>query len=484
MMAQVLLQAGIVALGLFYSAQAQIKILAPTGLKTLYTDSRGRVEGSTATFGAPYYGQRVLGRLVWGEPKNSSHCTEKDYDIPLDVDDHDTQSQFSNKKLINIVMVRRGLCSFVRKVYVAQEHKGAHAVIIVDKEGSLLTTEDIQNIIMADDGYGELVHIPSILISSYDGSKLIEWAKKDKPVVVELQWEVPTDHIVVVDLWMSSASLEDQKFLKEFSVKRMKFKHHLKFVPHYAVFGMTSGHDFSELCTDANGEFCAEDPDSSGPITGRDVLEEDVRQLCIHELTSVKRRPHDFADFQNRVAYAEKFWEYVSKFGEQCPLDGPSADGRFGLQCSKKVMRLPKVDIQPEDVLDCVKQTTTTKLKFEKENTAWSPRAMRINGWRYMGMLDAELVTRAICAGYVTPPDVCKELVTPRDPLVPFHTNPSSQGMTKKSFFVALTIVGLLTLGAMFIYKQYLTKNIHKQLREEVMIEVQAQMDTYKLMPN
>ena len=41
------------------------------------------------------------------------------------------------------------------EVRVAQEKKGAHAVIIVDQESSSYTSETIQNLIVADDGYGE-----------------------------------------------------------------------------------------------------------------------------------------------------------------------------------------------------------------------------------------------------------------------------------------------------------------------------------------
>ena len=33
-------------------------------------------------------------------------------------------------------------------------------------------------------------------------------------VVVELAWDLPTDHVVTMDMWMSSASIESNKFLK------------------------------------------------------------------------------------------------------------------------------------------------------------------------------------------------------------------------------------------------------------------------------
>jgi len=34
-------------------------------------------------------------------------------------------------------------------------------------------------------------------------------------VVVELAWDLPTDQVVTMDMWMSSASIESNKFLKE-----------------------------------------------------------------------------------------------------------------------------------------------------------------------------------------------------------------------------------------------------------------------------
>jgi hypothetical protein len=34
----------------------------------------------------------------------------------------------------------------------------------------------------------------------------------------------------------------------------------------------------------SGGRYCAPDPDSSGPLIGRDVVMEDLRQICIFEI--------------------------------------------------------------------------------------------------------------------------------------------------------------------------------------------------------
>merc|ERR1719436_1275871 len=100
-------------------------------------------------------------------------------------------------------------------------------------------------------------------------------------------------------------------------------------------------------------------------------------------------------------------------------------------------MKLMKdVGVDVPKIHDCVLGTMQEKLQHERENTAWSPRALRINGWRYSGILDADLVTRAICSGFIKQPDECAQLLTPRDPLQDFIRNqpPPSNGMSIGGF--------------------------------------------------
>jgi len=210
-------------------ANAQIRVLSPrklvNSLGSSYKNQKdkkkqGKIQGSTSTFGAPFYGDRVLGRLVYDVPKAHNHCTAEDYDVPPP---QTTQKGGTHEqaRLINIIVVRRGECTFVTKVRIASA-KGAHAVIIVDKDDSTLTSQQIQNIIVADDGYGSTISIPSILVSKYQGNLLIDSIKDSQEVVVELAWDIPTDHVVSVDLWMSSASRDSQKFIEAFAPMRKR----------------------------------------------------------------------------------------------------------------------------------------------------------------------------------------------------------------------------------------------------------------------
>jgi len=464
-------------LSLVLRTRAQIRVMAPEPLVQQFAATRGRIDGSTATFGAPFYGERILGRLVWGESlRNHQHCEADDYRVP-DPDEED--KTYKKVRLINIVMVRRGNCSFFKKVSVARK-KGAHAVIIVDSEDSGLTTRDIRRMVISDDGNGGAIDIPSMLISKEEGKMLIEAAKTSQ-VIVELAWDVPTNEIVVMDLWMSSGSTETLRFLQEFAPKRRALNEKVKFVPHYHVFGLSQP-DNSDLCMDQTAQYCAEDPDGVGYVTGKMVLEEDVRQLCIHQLTKVKRTdldgtpPGPGPPPGSVVEYAEKFWNYVESMLQSCPVEAQQ-EPRFGRACSEALMS--KLGIDVTLVNTCMAETQGQKLKSEREFVAWSPRALRINGWRYRGTLDADLVTRAICAGFVKQPPACVSLV---EPVNRFREERPARrgGVSFSTFIIALVAVSLVILGALAVYKRSLTRHIHSALREEVMLEVQAQMDSYK----
>lgn len=474
--------------------EGQIRVMAPNWLKKKVGE-RGAIDGSTATFGAPFYGDDVVGKLVYGESKGNEYCTEEDYDIP----NPETEERGDSKqsvKMINIVLIRRGKCSFTTKVKVAYK-KGAHAVIFVDREDSDLTSESLKHIIVGDDGYGDNIHIPSILISKAQGGELIEAAKKTE-VIIQLSWNVPANHIVGMDLWMSSGSTASQQFLKKFASRRKALNEVMSFTPHYAVFSMPSSDPsvYQDLCSDTTGQYCAEDPDSSGEVTGKQVLEENVRQLCIHELTGVAQaarqeaadKAYESADKKGNirskqagVLFAEPYWNYVEKLPDSCPLAGASEDQKFGYTCSKKLMGEVGIDANKVDV--CVTDTTLQKLEEQRNHQAWSPKALRINGWRYTGMLDADLVTRAVCAGFHKKPAECDDLVKARDPFAKYQGS-VEEGVSFNTFLLGLAGIAAFSCCTLLCYKKSLKDQVQASVREEVMLEVQNAMAQYNRMHN
>jgi hypothetical protein len=464
-------------------AHAQLRIMAPSDLKHQFGNG-GKIEGTTATFGAPFYGERILGRLVYGEPKSEApHCSAEDYDVPTPEEVPVEHHHYKQVRLIHIILVRRGACSFVTKAKVAAA-KGAHAVVIVDRKDSDKTSDQIRQIIMSDDGYGSNVQIPSILISKQEGQLLIDKVKErnGEQVIVELAWDVPTDNVVQLDMWMSSGSTLSQTFLKEFAPNRMKLNEMVKFIPHFWIYQTPEGqNDYNDMCTRVDGEYCAEVPVGYS-ITGKEIINEDVRQLCIHKKYTVKRTKDMNQAGSVPVEYAREFWEYVEKYGDRCPLDGPTEETKFGKKCSENVMRDTRIDI--ELIEKCVDNEKMDLLKEQRTNHAWSSRALRVNGWRYSGTVDADLVTRAICSGFVRQPAACLELAEPKgvERIVEVQRGPP--GVSFGTVALWLIGVSMAVAIALFLYKRSMTKSIHSTLREEVMLEVQAQMDSYRQMDN
>jgi len=480
-------------------ARGQVRVLSPSSLVHVFPG--GKVDGSTATFGAPFYGDRVLGRLVYGESSGNQHCTESDYSIPAPDTIRDSRSSFSQTRIIDIIVVNRGKCTFVTKVKVASA-KGAHAVIFVDEaprggrgdseeeafETKLREGDAIRRWIVAampsDDGYGDAISIPSIMITWSDGQKLIG-ATKSGEVIVELAWDIPTDHTVTMDLWMNSAAQGSQKFLKEFAPTRKILNEIVRFQPHYHVFSADSSTGYSGLmCWDTAAKWCAEPPESGGLVTGKMVLEEDVRQLCIHNLTKIARGISGTRDTHTIVFHAQKWWDYVSQLGHRCPsilasMGQLASMDRFGTDCSEALMKDVGIDV--DKVRECVATTAEDRLESERVNKAWSPRALRVNGWRYNGMLEAKLVTRAVCSGFVKRPQECEEIIKPRDPTEKWlHREPVEVGVTLVKLIGMAFVFLVVVFIAACVYKGFLAKSMRSQINTEVMQEVSSQMASYR----
>jgi hypothetical protein len=447
---------------------AQIHIISPKSLIDQFPEEHGNIYGTTATFGTPYYGERVKGRVRYGQPKTDHHhCTEQGYDIP--------DLPGGQEEMLRIVMVDRGECTFVTKVRIAQEYKKANAVIVVDNTN--MDAKDISHIIMADDGWGggDNVKIPSVLISSGQGEKMKKAIQNGEEVIVELAWDIPTSNVVAIDFWMSSGNVEAMKFLAELKDYVDALKHQVQFTPHFHIFGLPQ--NLNNLCSDSTGRFCAPQPEGSTSVTGSQVLAEDVRQICIWESTKVTDpHPPPGQEFVGGT-FSPGYWSYIRDYYEYCPIDdevGSNTPKTFGNECSQRVMK-GVFDVDADAVQKCYNLNQEIYLQAQRENVAWSPLALRINGWRYAGPLDAITVIKAVCSGFITPPHECREWSRMHYTVIRHR-----HGV---KFTDALLTFGslLLSLFVIFMcYKRFMNKSVRAALREEVMLEVRSQMADYR----
>ena len=110
---------------------AQIHVLSPDTLRQQFRVNDGQIFGSTATFGAPYYGERVIGEVYWARSDlGLTHCSESDYTHDEeDENKHHESKEGEEPATHRIVLVRRGDCTFTAKVRIAEQY-----VQILNKE--------------------------------------------------------------------------------------------------------------------------------------------------------------------------------------------------------------------------------------------------------------------------------------------------------------------------------------------------------------
>jgi len=200
-----------------------------------------------------------------------------------------------------ILMVDRGSCTFVQKVRNAQR-SGAAAVIIADdvclcSDGDQCSpTNPLDPCqsgepIMADDGSGSDISIPSFLMFKKDADEVKAQVRANNPVQMEMAWNLPTpDDRVEYDLWTVPSDKVSQDFLKTFKSAATSLGSHAYFSPHMYIYdGVKSrcrGQDGQSMCYNLctnHGRYCATDPDNDldKGISGADVVTESLRRMCI-----------------------------------------------------------------------------------------------------------------------------------------------------------------------------------------------------------
>jgi len=240
-------------------------------------------------------------------------------------------------------------------------------------------------------------------------------------------------------------------------------KGRLEFIPHYHVFPLDASSSSSDLCLVRDNQlYCAPDPDGPGPITGADVAAEDLRQLCLLKTTRKKDETLLGAN------YSREFWEYSVGLYSECPVRASwtRPDARFGEACSLALMKRLGIKIEP--ILECVQAQSVRLLDREMNNIAWSPQAVRINGWRYSGPLDPGMVLKAICSGYALRPPECDKLLS--NQFYRFHWRDVGDSLVTLLITFGVAVAILLTLG--WAHQNYLKKATIKVVKEEVQSQI------------
>lgn len=235
--------------------------------------------------------------------------------------------------------MERGGCSFVKKVRNI-EHAGGHAGIVVDTK-----FEDVQYVIMSDDGTGSGIRIPSMLIGKNDGQKIISFMKKyggskstggsDDPefddvegddvkpnlskkeqenqeilestqVMITFNMDKP-DNRVEYDIWFTSTDDRALDFIDNFRAFDDLFGDKVLMTPHFVTFDCQGcDRDYKENECFGDGKYCAINHDNT-KLSGHEIILEDIRQKCIYN--------NSMSENDNAV----NFWDYIKRAHAFCP---------------------------------------------------------------------------------------------------------------------------------------------------------------------
>mmetsp|Transcript_13321 Transcript_13321/g.32334 ORF Transcript_13321/g.32334 Transcript_13321/m.32334 type:complete len:557 (-) Transcript_13321:167-1837(-) len=380
-------------------------------------------EHREALFGIPPYGGSIAQNMYYA---NADLCDAQTTDTrggyPIRAKDGDAKDgKMLPWQSPYILMVDRGGCTFVQKVRNAQR-VGAAGVIIADN--SCLCSADQctsdpgheceeREPIMADDGSGSDISIPSFLMFKQDADEVKAEVMANHAVRIEMIWSLPSpDDRVEYDLWTTPTDVISQGFQLDFKEAAVALGNRAYFTPQMYIYdGIRSGcqgidgeNDCYNLCTNS-GRYCATDPDNDldRGISGADVVKESLRRMCIWNY------------YGKDDGVGEQWWDYVAEFMYRCNEE----DMFMNDKCVADAMAHAGVDKAKMD--QCMddsggitddNQNTLMEVQLrekDKSGVVILP-AMYVNRVSIRGTLEFQVVFDAICAGYAsgTTPSVCE----------------------------------------------------------------------------
>jgi hypothetical protein len=155
--------------------------------------------------------------------------------------------------------------------------------VIIDTQ-----SEDIEHVVMSDDGTGTGLNIPSMIISKEDG-KILKDFLKNQPDELTSQAAVQAEFVVdnpentvEMEFWYTSGKDTALDFLKAFSSNISPIIYELDFSPHIVTWSCTyCDSDYKKKNCFGDGKYCGLRTDKAS-IKSKDLVLEDLRQVCIH----------------------------------------------------------------------------------------------------------------------------------------------------------------------------------------------------------
>jgi hypothetical protein len=405
----------------FVVEQGGIKVKFPASARSKYPKG---FDTSLANFGSPKYGGSIVGSLVYVDESYGEDFECKP--IPCNYGCQpfsEAKPPFTlDKQTQYIMLIDRGPeepgmkpCKFAQKVWNAQQ-AGAVGAIVVNYEDRRTTMEAPND---EDDSlkYLRNITIPAAFVTRTDGDALkalIKPTRSDKHprVMISLDWTdlLPRSEIVHWEFWSNANDMcgpvcdVQKSFIKEFAPVAKDFQENkwVQFTPHYLVWVCPDSYHKSDECKSQcirQGRYCTPDPDGDldKGYSGADIVQENLRQLCVFRLANESGKPW-------------LWWDYIVRFGEECSMH----DRTYNQDCAEKIFKeiggedwsnmgalrrcIGDIDEdKPSDILD---REMAGQRGDSDEGEVYILPTIRINEGQYRGKLSYTEVLRALCAGF------------------------------------------------------------------------------------
>ncbi|XP_039126895.1 vacuolar-sorting receptor 6-like [Dioscorea cayenensis subsp. rotundata] len=399
--------AGAIILFFFFGSVSSRFVVEKNNIRVLSPEHfRAQHDGAIANFGVPNYGGSMTGVVVY-PPKASTGC-----------DPFDGPPFKSKSRRPVILLLDRGECFFALKAWNGQK-AGAAAVLVADSMDEPLITMDTPSETGDSEDYVEKITIPSVLVNRAFGESLKKaLAQGSDEVVVKLDWRESMPHPderVEYELWTNSNDEcgtrcdEQMNFIKNFRghAQVLEKGGYTQFTPHYITWYCPEPFRLSKQCKSQcinHGRYCAPDPeqDFGEGYDGKDVVFENLRQLCVHRVANESNIPW-------------LWWDFVTDFHVRCSMKKK----RYSKECAEEVVQ--SLGLPLEKVKECMgdpeADVENRVLKSEQElqvgrgsrgDVTILPTLV-INEIQYRGVLERTAVLKAVCAGFkeTTEPSVC-----------------------------------------------------------------------------
>jgi len=455
----------------FFTANAKITVSGPQKFQEQFTEP---ITAKYSIFGSVKYGFTTYGKLYY-DPSN----IESDYACKpiktISIDETDAS-------YVPVIMVDRGNCSFVTKVRNVQNIGGQVALIVNNKDENDFDTIFALN----DDGTGNDIRIPGILISKQDGEKLKRFFSENQDNKGAL------DQIVLnidntfqslsekVDLKIDFSSGDKkvyqllQKLMRNKDIVQQEGGK-INITPNYitrSAFAYKKDEAKVHANCMCNGRYCSTStaPDGFLKTTSEDVLVENIRQKCIYKIT------HDTSVKTSTLKnHSLIFWNYMSEFYNIC-----MSSQDFSLSCSRKVLQNlddnngTKLNTLVEDCfISSFKYDEKTKANgtdqyttcltndiLEQDSNAVEARIKNIlpiiyvNSYTFYGTWSYENVFEAMCASLKDKPSSCYNTFSEL-----FGNDDKIFGFNFSHLLLILSIFVLFNIIVIFSWRRYVLRN-------------------------